>query len=1372
MSLIRSLTRFDVFYKLKLAVSSLVMALLFGILFVFNGCVKMEATRKADWESHFTDLYFVNHKQGWVVGEKGLIIHTADGGKTWKQQEVDTTSPGFRLPDASLDFKAVYFTNADYGWAVGDEGLVAATDDGGKHWTLQRSGTSAMLLDVFFANSKEGWIVGEGADVLYTENGGKEWKRYEYVSDFMLNGVWFVNDSTGWVVGTHDRILHTKTGGESWREQSNRFAGERDRMINDNKQVFFVSDNEGWIVGSDGSIFHTTTGGVNWERQDSRIPLINGHVRDTVNSIHFTDENYGIAVADVGFITRTEDGGDNWQLMESGTENNLTGIQFTTPNEAWAVGWYGTILHTTDAGATWGMTSGITANDLQNVQFTDANRAIAVGRRGTMAMSNDGGQTWNEIETDIWDGIWNIYFATDKHGWAVGERGLIVHTNDGGTTWERQRGPSAFTLRSVHFISPEVGWIVGDVGTILHTIDGGKAWLPQTPVGDFLSLMLKGVFFLDDKRGWAIGWPGVCLATEDGGLTWTQQTTGTFNELYAAYFTDENTGWIVGQFGEILYTKNGGKRWNFQRSGTQENLNKLYFADTQHGLIVGDDGVMLTTVNGGAKWETQESGTDNDLYGLALSPNGVVAVGKGGIAMRYSIEEAELPAKLPPVAEEPEIVAAEEEAVVEPVAYHWDIIRQATWRTNFADTHFVDAQNGWAVGSSGVIAHTTDGGKTWLPQHSGVSENLRQVEFSDKKHGRILGTGILLQTENGGETWQPILQATKQNLPRVSTMHFLNSEEGWLGAAIGQTLHTTDGGKTWKIQKTGTTTANITDLHFINSQKGWAVTPQRRDGGFILHTVDGGDYWKIQAKTNQPGIAVHFADENRGWVVLGNGNSLLTEDGGETWRLQTTAQSTRGLQRITFRSHTNAWGLGGDGAYTTEDQGVNWKAVPVAMGDDMFAMWETDSAIPEESEPELKESEEEGEEVAEGPTLQYDETPEEIQSRLRAQRQRPGRFAPEGELPPNAERTTPAPAPRQQQPPPPPAPEGRRRRGARRIASVYFLDAENAWAVGSGGSIYHTADGAETWERQLGEQQPTDFRKILFYDDKNGWIAGDRGVLLETQDGGQTWETLRSRTRQRLIGVHFASLEPKWGWAMQRDGTVLYTTDGVTWTAGDTPEEPPFMEGDPPGTFSLNDVDFGKFSEGWAVGNSGSIIHNKDGGPTWTPQRTTANDTLMDVDMKFAPLGWAVGREGVTQRTINSGAYWRMHETKTNYDLYAVSFSAKRTGWAAGEGGIVLKTTDGGFTWQPKLTGEFTGITKNLHGIIALSDQEIYAVGEEGTIVHSTDGGETWEQEHTDIDNNLYVITRSKDGKTLWVVGQWGVVLRRKLETPAQMSMR
>ena len=171
-----------------------ILTLVFVILLI--GC-KKEVTRKADWETHFTDLHFADAKHGWIVGKKGFIVHTRDGGKTWKRGEVETEG----------DFKSVYFTNPKYGWAVGDQGLVATTDDGGRHWTLQKTNSVAMLRDVFFANSKEGWIVGEdGGVVLYTKNGGKTWKRHlvmidEFPNEYSLNGVWFADDKHGWMVG-------------------------------------------------------------------------------------------------------------------------------------------------------------------------------------------------------------------------------------------------------------------------------------------------------------------------------------------------------------------------------------------------------------------------------------------------------------------------------------------------------------------------------------------------------------------------------------------------------------------------------------------------------------------------------------------------------------------------------------------------------------------------------------------------------------------------------------------------------------------------------------------------------------------------------------------------------------------------------------------------------------------------------------------------------------------------------------------------------------------------------------------------------------------------------------------------------------------
>ncbi len=258
------------------------------------------------------------------------------------------------------------------------------------------------------------------------------------------------------------------------------------------------------------------------------------------------------------------------------------------------------------------------------------------------------------------------------------------------------------------------------------------------------------MFFFDDHIGWVIGWPGVCLHTKNGGLTWTTQTTGTYNELYGVYFVNSNIGWIVAQYGEILHTTNGGETWKFQYSGTDKDLNKVYFANRNYGMIISDEGLILTTIDGGQKWEVQESGTNNDLYDFALSPEGMVAVGKGGITMRYTVEDEDLPVDLPPKAEEVETLVASGQLSMEVVAYEWEIVRHTNWQTDFADVFFVDSQLGWVVGSNGKISHTVNSGQTWMPQRSPEKTDLKTVFFTDKDHGWVLGRATLLRTENGG----------------------------------------------------------------------------------------------------------------------------------------------------------------------------------------------------------------------------------------------------------------------------------------------------------------------------------------------------------------------------------------------------------------------------------------------------------------------------------------------------------------------------------------------------------------------------------------------------------------------------------------------
>ena len=62
---------------------------------LFLACTKQDPTQEtvSDWNSlpsstshTLTAVHFVGPTTGWVVGEKGTILHTEDGGDTWVSQ--------------------------------------------------------------------------------------------------------------------------------------------------------------------------------------------------------------------------------------------------------------------------------------------------------------------------------------------------------------------------------------------------------------------------------------------------------------------------------------------------------------------------------------------------------------------------------------------------------------------------------------------------------------------------------------------------------------------------------------------------------------------------------------------------------------------------------------------------------------------------------------------------------------------------------------------------------------------------------------------------------------------------------------------------------------------------------------------------------------------------------------------------------------------------------------------------------------------------------------------------------------------------------------------------------------------------------------
>lgn len=166
------------------------------------------------------DIYFLDEKTGWMVGEFGKIYHTADGGTTWKEQQ--NTLLGQAGIDDALNFPTwfgVRFANALEGTVVGLEGKIAKTTDGGQTWNYTAEELSTTTTDSFYAlrlTGADGWIVGASARVLKLQEGKWQLTPLGIPSVAWLRAIHFFDANNGWIVGGYGTIVRTTDGGKSW----------------------------------------------------------------------------------------------------------------------------------------------------------------------------------------------------------------------------------------------------------------------------------------------------------------------------------------------------------------------------------------------------------------------------------------------------------------------------------------------------------------------------------------------------------------------------------------------------------------------------------------------------------------------------------------------------------------------------------------------------------------------------------------------------------------------------------------------------------------------------------------------------------------------------------------------------------------------------------------------------------------------------------------------------------------------------------------------------------------------------------------------------------------------------------------------------
>lgn len=281
-------------------------------------------------------IFFLNDERGWVVGSRGTLLATVDGGKTWQAQ-----------PHPSGDvLRDIFFIDESNGWVLCERNeyelktkddsraYLMQTTDGGSHWNRVNLGKSidVRLLRAVFSTAGRGWAFGEGGAVFFTQDAGSNWIRQQTPTRHLLLGGTFIDNDRGWIVGAGATILQTADGGETWH--LSRLPGAEGVRFT---AASFVDNRQGWAVGGAGIVYRTDNGGRTWQQQNS------GVAADLLD-VKFVDAHEGWAVGTEGTIVHTTDSGAHWVVEQTGIEHSIERVAFSDRTHGWAVGFGGTIV--------------------------------------------------------------------------------------------------------------------------------------------------------------------------------------------------------------------------------------------------------------------------------------------------------------------------------------------------------------------------------------------------------------------------------------------------------------------------------------------------------------------------------------------------------------------------------------------------------------------------------------------------------------------------------------------------------------------------------------------------------------------------------------------------------------------------------------------------------------------------------------------------------------------------------------------------------------------------------------------------------------------------------------------------------------------
>ncbi|MDH0292612.1 YCF48-related protein [Pseudomonas sp. GD04087] len=261
------------------------------------------------------------------VGARGHILYSDDGGSAWRQAAVPVSS----------DLTAVRFPTPQDGWAVGHDGVVLHSADGGIHWERQLDGRQIgqLMLDYYAAHPQP-----DNATWL------EQARRFkEEGADKPFLDLWFRDANEGFVVGAFNLILHTGDGGRSWEPWNHRI---------DNPQALHLtaiaaSGDDLFIVGEQGLLLRLSH---QQEGQQERFVALPSPYAGSFFGI-VARPGLVFAYGLRGHAIRSLDGGASWSAVDTGLPVSLTAASFDASGRLYLFSQAGQGLVSDDRGASF-----------------------------------------------------------------------------------------------------------------------------------------------------------------------------------------------------------------------------------------------------------------------------------------------------------------------------------------------------------------------------------------------------------------------------------------------------------------------------------------------------------------------------------------------------------------------------------------------------------------------------------------------------------------------------------------------------------------------------------------------------------------------------------------------------------------------------------------------------------------------------------------------------------------------------------------------------------------------------------------------------------------------------------------------------------